>query len=172
MHPATADLLLRQTVGAVPAPVRLLLGLALAGRREYEDLATLLAEMAAESGDPSAEDRHSARTYARARLVPGVTLDTGALIAIERADRRMQALLDEVHAAGLPVDIPAGALAQAWRVGPRQARLARTVRLPNVTVPALDEPRAKAAGIRCGQRGTSDARALQDERALPLPHCE
>ncbi len=34
----------------------------LAERREYEDLATLLAEMAAESGDPSAEDRHWART--------------------------------------------------------------------------------------------------------------
>ncbi len=89
--------------------------------------------------------------------MPGVTLDTGALIAIERADRRMQALLDEAHAAGLPIDIPAGSLAQAWRAGPRQARLARTVRLSNVTVPALDEPRAKAAGILCGQRGTSDA---------------
>lgn len=62
MHPATADLLLRQTVGAVPAPVRLLLGLALAERREYEDLTTLLAEMAAESGDPSPEDHHWART--------------------------------------------------------------------------------------------------------------
>ncbi len=89
--------------------------------------------------------------------MPGVTLDTGALIAIERADRMMRALLDEAHAAGLPVDIPAGALAQAWRVGLRQARLARTVRLPNVTVPALDEPRAKAAGILCEQLGTSDA---------------
>ncbi len=47
--------------------------------------------------------------------MPGVTLDAGALIAIERADRRMQALLDEAHAAGLPIDVPAGALAQAWR---------------------------------------------------------
>jgi len=88
--------------------------------------------------------------------MPGVTLDTGAVIAIERADRRMQALLDEAHSAGLPIDIPAGALAQPWRVGPRQARLARTLHLPNVTVAALDEPRAKAAGILCGQRGTND----------------
>ena len=45
--------------------------------------------------------------------MPGVTLDTGALIAIERADRKMQALLDEAHAAELPIDIPAGPLAQA-----------------------------------------------------------
>ena len=63
MHPATADLLLRQTpLVPLPAPVRLLLGLALAERREYEDLTTLLAEMAAESGDPSPEDHHWART--------------------------------------------------------------------------------------------------------------
>jgi hypothetical protein len=89
--------------------------------------------------------------------MPGVTLDTGALIAIERADRKMQALLDEAHAAGLPIDIPAGPLAQAWRSGPRQVRLARTLHLANVTVPALDEPLAKAVGILCGQRGTRDA---------------
>ena len=88
--------------------------------------------------------------------MPGVTLDTGALFAIERANRRMQALLDEAHAAGLSIDIPAGALAQAWWAGPRQARLARTLHLPNVSVPALDEPNAKAAGILCGQRGTND----------------
>ena len=88
--------------------------------------------------------------------MPGVTLDTGALIAIERADRRMQALLDEAHAAGLPIDIPAGPLARAWRSGPRQARIARTLHLANVSVPALDGPNAKAAGILCGQRGTRD----------------
>ena len=86
----------------------------------------------------------------------GVTLDTGALIAIERADRRMPALLDEAHSAGLPIDIPAGPLAQAWRSGPRQARLARTLPLTNVSVPALDEQTAKAAGILCGQRATHD----------------
>jgi len=88
--------------------------------------------------------------------MPGVTLDTGALIAIERADPRMQALLDEAHAAGLPIDIPAGALAQAWRAGSRHARLARTLHLPNVAVPALDEAGAKAVGVLCGQRGTDD----------------
>jgi hypothetical protein len=89
-------------------------------------------------------------------MMPGVTLDAGALIAIEQADRRMQALLDEAHAADLPIDIPAGVLAQAWRAGSRQARLARVLHLPNVAVLALDEPMAKAAGILCGQRGTHD----------------
>lgn len=88
--------------------------------------------------------------------MPGVTLDAGALIAIERGDRRMQALLAEAHSKGLPIDIPAGVLAQAWRAGPRQARVARTLHLTNVTVAVLDEPNAKAAGILCGRRGTSD----------------
>lgn len=49
--------------------------------------------------------------------MPSVTLDAGARIAIERSDRPMQALLDEAHTAGLPIDIPAGPLAQAWRSG-------------------------------------------------------
>ncbi len=88
--------------------------------------------------------------------MPGVTLDAGALIAIEQADRRVHALLDEAHAAGLPIDIPAGVLAQAWRSGSRQARLARVLHLPNVAVLALDEPMAKAGGIFCGQSGPHD----------------
>ncbi|MGH9091497.1 MAG: PIN domain-containing protein [Acidimicrobiales bacterium] len=86
----------------------------------------------------------------------GVTLDAGALIAIERADRRMQALLDEAHTAGLPIDIPAGPLAQVWRSGSRQARLARTLHLTNVTVASLDEPTAKVAGTLCGRRDAHD----------------
>ena len=88
--------------------------------------------------------------------MPGVTLDTGALIALDRADRRMQALLDEAYAAKVPIDIPAGVLAEAWRSGPRQARLARVLRLSNVTIQPLDEPTAKATGVLCGQRGTDD----------------
>ncbi|MCU4183519.1 hypothetical protein K6U06_04035 [Acidiferrimicrobium sp. IK] len=50
--------------------------------------------------------------------MPGVTLDTGALIAIERGDRRMQALLDKAHQAGADLTILAGALAQYWRGSP------------------------------------------------------
>jgi hypothetical protein len=88
--------------------------------------------------------------------VPGVTLDTGALIAIERASPRMQALLDEASVAGLPIDIPAGVLAQAWRGTPRQARLTRLLRLTNVTVRPLDEANAKAAGALCGRTSTTD----------------
>ena len=88
--------------------------------------------------------------------MPGITLDTGALIAIERASPRMQALLDEANVAGLTIDVPAGALAQAWRGTPRQARLARLLRITNVTVRPLDEASAKAAGALCGHAGTND----------------
>src|SRR5436309_3373233 len=68
--------------------------------------------------------------------VAGATLDTGALIAIERGSRRMQALLDEAAAAGAELAVPAGALAQAWRGTPRQARLSRFLRLPRVELVA------------------------------------
>lgn len=86
----------------------------------------------------------------------GATLDTGALIAIDRGDRRMQALLDESAVVGQALAIPAGVVAQAWRGQPRQARLARFLRLPQVEVVALDEPTARAAGVLCGLAGTAD----------------
>ena len=38
--------------------------------------------------------------------VAGVTLDTGALIAIERGDPRLQALLDEAAAVGADLAVP------------------------------------------------------------------
>jgi predicted nucleic acid-binding protein len=88
--------------------------------------------------------------------VAGVTLDTGALIAIERGDPRLQAVLDEAHAAGADLAVPAGVVAQAWRGGSRQARLARFLRLVTVAVVPLDEPEARAAGALCGHTSTVD----------------
>ena len=81
-----------------------------------------------------------------------VVLDAGALIAIERADRRVIRLLElatEVH-------VPAGALAQAWRNPARQARLARVVGALTVTVHPLDLVLAKASGQLCAATATSD----------------
>ncbi len=88
--------------------------------------------------------------------MPGITLDAGALIAIERASPKMQALLDEATLANLGVNIPAGVLAQVWRGSPRQARLSRLLRLVNVAVAPLDEPNAKAAGALCARTQTKD----------------
>lgn len=86
----------------------------------------------------------------------GVTLDTGALIAIERGAPRLQALLAEAHVAGAGLAVPAGVVAQAWRGGTRQARLARFLRLATVTVIPLDEPEVRAAGALCRHAGTAD----------------
>lgn len=88
--------------------------------------------------------------------VAGVTLDTGALIAIEWGDPRLQALLDEATAVGADLAVPAGVVAQAWRGSPRQVRLARFLALRVVEVVALDEPDARAAGTLCGRVGTAD----------------
>ena len=88
--------------------------------------------------------------------MPGATLDTGALIAIDRGDRRLQALLDEASAAGAGIAVPAGVVAQAWRGSLRQARLARFLALSTVTTVPLDEAEARATGALCGRTGTSD----------------
>lgn len=86
----------------------------------------------------------------------GVTLDTGALIALERGDRRLQALLDEAGSQGHAIAVPAGVVAQAWRGSAHQARLARLLALSFVATVVLDAPEAKAAGALCGHRGTRD----------------
>ena len=88
--------------------------------------------------------------------VAGLTFDAGALIAIDRGDRRMIALLQEAVRGRLPLRVPAGVVGQAWRDGPRQATLARFFKTREVEVHALDEHTARAAGELCGATGTHD----------------
>ena len=83
--------------------------------------------------------------------VKGLTLDTGALLALERGDSRVRALLRRVLETGLPLSVPAGVVAQAWRGGPRQARVARLLADPNVHVAPLDDMTARAVGLLCGR---------------------
>jgi hypothetical protein len=88
--------------------------------------------------------------------VAGLTFDAGALIAIDRGDRRMIALLQEAVRERLPLRVPAGVIGQAWRDGRRQAALARFFKTREVKVHALDERTARAAGELCGAAGTHD----------------
>jgi hypothetical protein len=88
--------------------------------------------------------------------MPGLTLDSGALVAFERNSRYAVSLLTRALANGLPLTIPAGVVGQVWRDGRRQARLARLLASSNVEVEPLDEVRAREAGQLCGLRGTSD----------------
>ena len=86
----------------------------------------------------------------------GVTLDAGPLIALDRNDRRVIALLARAAEVGARVTIPAPVLAQAIRAAARQARLARLVRQPNTEVISLDAADATQVGILLGQSGTTD----------------
>jgi hypothetical protein len=89
-------------------------------------------------------------------LTPGLTLDAGALIAFERNDRRAVALIAQGLAHGYALAVPAGAVAQVWRDGRGQARLARLLGTREVEIAVLDDQRAREAGQLCGIRDTSD----------------
>jgi hypothetical protein len=71
-------------------------------------------------------------------------LDTGALIAVDKWDRRVGAMLRVLQRDGVPVLSSAGALAQVWRDGRRQANLARVV--SGVDVAAVDDTSARKVG--------------------------
>jgi hypothetical protein len=86
----------------------------------------------------------------------GLTLDAGALIAFERGERRVVAIVARAVARGATLAVPAGVVGQVWRNGRRQVRLARLLGSRAVEVEALDDARARAAGQLCGVRGTSD----------------
>lgn len=89
-------------------------------------------------------------------MTRGVTLDTGALIALDRDDRRVVALLARAQETSARVTIPATALAQAVRNPARQARLARLVRQPATDVVALDRMDATGVGRLLAASGTAD----------------
>jgi predicted nucleic acid-binding protein len=88
--------------------------------------------------------------------MPGLTLDAGALIAFERNDRRVVALLARAVARDYELVVPAGVVGQVWRDGRRQARLARLLATDEVEVESLHDARAREAGQLCGARKTSD----------------
>ena len=86
----------------------------------------------------------------------GITLDAGALVALDRDDRRVIALLARADERAAPVTVPATALAQAVRRPERQARLARLVRQPRTDVVPLDRVDATGVGRLLAAGGTTD----------------
>ena len=87
---------------------------------------------------------------------PAVVLDTGALIAFERADPRMRALCREALRTGSRLVVPAGVLGQVWRGGARQVALRALLLGETTSVPPLDQAMAEAAGVLCGRAGAAD----------------
>jgi hypothetical protein len=88
--------------------------------------------------------------------MPGVTLDAGGLIALDRDDRRVVVLLARARETGALVTVPAPALAQAIRRPERQMRLSRLIRQPGTDVIALDRVDATHVGRLLAASGTSD----------------
>lgn len=86
----------------------------------------------------------------------GLTLDSGALLALDRNSRRVVVLLARAAQTSSPVTVPATALAQAIRHPQRQARLARLVRQPTTTVVPLDRVDATGVGRLLAASRTSD----------------
>ncbi|MCC7541801.1 MAG: PIN domain nuclease [Deltaproteobacteria bacterium] len=73
-------------------------------------------------------------------------LDAGALIAIDRGDRRMLALLEAAREARAPLTTTAPVVAQAWHDGRVQARLAAFLKQPEVSIAPFDAMEARAVG--------------------------
>jgi predicted nucleic acid-binding protein len=95
------------------------------------------------------------RTHAPAART-GITLDAGALIALDRGDKRLIALLDRALAQRLRFRVPSGVVGQAWRNGRVQVALARFLRSDEVEIIPLDEQLARACGELCGATDTAD----------------
>ena len=83
-----------------------------------------------------------------------LVLDTGALIALDRNDRTVWAMLRNAADDSAQVSVPAGVIAQAWRDGSRQALLARA--LTDCDEVPLEGALARVTGLLCGRAGTAD----------------
>lgn len=58
--------------------------------------------------------------------------------------------------AGGVLEVTAGVVAQAWRDGSRQARVARLLGAEDVVLVDLDVDTARAVGVVCGRSGVAD----------------
>jgi hypothetical protein len=83
-------------------------------------------------------------------------LDAGALIAFEKNHRKVRTLVELALKHGGGLYAPPGVVAQVWRDGRRQARLARLLGSGLIDVQVLDRAEAQAAGVLCGQSKTRD----------------
>ena len=86
----------------------------------------------------------------------GITFDAGGLIALDRHDRRVLALIARANENGLRTTVPATALAQAMRSPKKQALLSRLIRQAGTDLVPLNGPDATAVGLLLARTGTSD----------------
>jgi hypothetical protein len=84
----------------------------------------------------------------------GVTYDTGAVVAADRGERRMWARLRALLRLREVPTAPAPVVAQAWRGGSRQARLARL--LVGCDIEPLDNDQARQVGQLLARAAVAD----------------
>lgn len=89
--------------------------------------------------------------------VSGLTLDTGALLALDHPRQAivMQARLDEALRRGGSICVPVGTIAQAWRSS-RQVRLARLLKSRDVDIAVMTRNTARSVGLMCARTGHDD----------------
>ncbi len=97
--------------------------------------------------------------------MPGVTMDAGGLIALDRNDRRVVVLLARARETGARATVPATILAQAIRKPDRQVRLSRLIRQPTTDVIELGRVDATNVGRLLAASGTR--RNLRSGRPAP-----
>jgi hypothetical protein len=95
----------------------------------------------------------------------GIVLDTGALIAFERGDRRVAALVEATRRRKDRLVTSSGCVAQAWRGGTRQALLARL--LVGLSEQPLDPRQSRQVGVLCAAAATND---VVDAHVVLLAH--
>lgn len=84
-----------------------------------------------------------------------IVLDAGALLAAERYDRDMLAIIKRERIANRSPVTNGGVIAQVWRGGHgRQANLARL--LPGIDVRPIDDDLGRRVGVLLGAAGASD----------------
>lgn len=86
--------------------------------------------------------------------MPGVTYDTGALIAADRNDRTMWALHAGFLAEEAIPTVPTPVIAEAWRGGARQAGLARFLAPCDIEELSLEQ--ARNVGVLAGKARFDD----------------
>lgn len=86
----------------------------------------------------------------------GLSLDAGALIGWERGVRSVRLLIGAARERGDAIHVLPEVLAQVWRGGPRQARLAQLLDSESVATPTYDALTARAVGWLCGRSGHHD----------------
>ncbi len=87
----------------------------------------------------------------------GLTLDTGALLALDHPAKAiaMQARLEAARRRGGTICVPAEAVAQVWR-SPRQARLARLLKSPDLDIAVMTLSVARSVGLICASTDHND----------------